>query len=251
MSDTKSIFNKIVDISNEMMSEGFLSLYKDDLFIHDKKTLEKETKSGSALIWVLKHGGVGTAMLFTGSDYAKYNIGLQSRKSLFFLIECSGVNEGSVKRLGGLSNAIKEINERPFVLMDLKDSRNDVMKSVFRLGAKDEIPYELRKLNSIEGSVSYVGCKLYGKTLTINILTKSPRCDRNNKWDVISNELDFNCHLSMLMDLSKRDGQKMMFEIKTDKDGCCSQREINEKEYKKLVSLTNKLNIKSGSEMSP
>lgn len=251
MNEKTSVFNKIVEISEKMIPSGFLSLYKDDLYFHDKKSLEDETKHGSNLVWVLKHGGAGTAMLFTGSDYAKHSIKLQSKKSLFFLIECTGVNEGSIKQLGGLDDAIRAIDEKPFVIRDLKNSRNDVIKSVFRLGADQDIPYELRKLNAVDSSVSYVCCKLYGKTLTVNILSKSPNQDAGKKADITSMEMDFNCHLDMLIDLSKRDGQKMMFEIKNIGDGACTQREMDEKDYKKCVSSIKKQKARFDNDISP
>lgn len=251
MREETNIFNKIVEISEKMIPDGFLSLYKDDLYFHDKNSLENETRSGSTLVWVLKHGGAGTAMLFTGSDYSKHSIKLQSKKSLFFLVECSGINSGSIKQLDGLDDAIRAIDEKPFVIRDLKSSRGDVIRSVFRLGAEQGIPYELRDLNCAKDSTSYICCKLYGKTLTINILEKSPNQELGKKQDVKSMEMDFDCHLEMLMDLSKKDGQKMMFEIKNDANGVCTQREIDSKEYKKCVSLINRGKSKSGYDISP
>lgn len=234
-----------------MIPSGFLSLYVDDLYFHDKKSLENETKYGSTLIWVLKHSGAGTAMLFTGSDYSKHSIKLQSKKSLFFLVECSGTNEGTIKQLGGLDDAVRLINERPLVISDLKRSRSDVIRSVFRLDDSHVIPYELRGLNSIDNSVSYVSCRLYGRMLNVKILTKSPNHDGSKKADIVSLEMDFGCHLKMLMDLSKANNQKMMFEIKNSGDGVCAHREIDEREYKKCVSLINKEKARLDSDMSP
>lgn len=79
--------------------EYYFSHHQEDLYLHDKDTLEKDSQPGDHYVYIVKGNGCGTNIVLTGDSVSKALVEMQQSDSRFFLISCEDVNKGTVKEL--------------------------------------------------------------------------------------------------------------------------------------------------------
>ncbi|EKP0310149.1 hypothetical protein JE959_000123 [Aeromonas veronii] len=246
MNKVSNIYLELCNIaireSQVSSSEGvsFFSLYQNDLFRNDREILENFTKSGTFIIWILKAGGAGTAILFTGTEYAVSAMKLQSEQSQFYLISCDGRNSGSVTRLSSHEEAMRAVKEKPFIHFDPKNKAPDVFRELLRLDESTSLPYELRKLNLVEGDRTMIKMQLFGaKYLTLSILKNRPDGKMGSKvadWHK-PEEFTFKCHSELLLEILRSGKMTEHIIIETGTGGVCTYRKISEREFNNAANI--------------
>jgi hypothetical protein len=136
------IYNKLVGIAEKLAVQSkdnkvkYFSRYKNDLYERDAFTLMKEAEPGDTYIWSLKDNGCGTFLERCNNEPNAY-VENSGHNNKFFLINCNGNGNGSIKEISRHEALNAYINypaekNKPRLIKNMYEALNEKLGLIYK-----------------------------------------------------------------------------------------------------------------------
>lgn len=175
----RTLFQKMLDIVGESAgiqvneqissSPAFMEKNAESFFESDREVIQHETMAGDEYIWILQGNGSGTVLEHSAELCAETKICAAHDKSKFYLIKCTGPDQGEIEKITQAKALLIANKNRGF--FDHPPVRQDIIESISDYTGIDKL--SLQEMNLLR--------EILRPSPGENIFLRFQYDDRNNK----------------------------------------------------------------------